>query len=60
MNILQQMNYIILPLNRVQDIDLATVYRTLEILESLDLVEHSHQQHGSGIYYLKTKKELLI
>ncbi len=42
-----------LALNRVQDIDLATVYRTLEILESLDLVEHSHQQHGSGIYYLK-------
>ena len=41
---------------RVKDIDLATVYRTLEILESLDLVEHQHQQHGSGIYYLKRQE----
>lgn len=32
-----------LALKRVKDIDLATVYRTLEILESLELVEHSHQ-----------------
>ena len=45
-----------LALKRVQDIDLATVYRTLEILESLDLVEHQHQQHGSGIYYLKRQE----
>ncbi|MFL2696247.1 MAG: Fur family transcriptional regulator [Candidatus Actinomarina sp.] len=42
-----------LALKKVKDIDLATVYRTLEILESLDIIEHSHQQHGSGIYYLK-------
>ena len=27
-----------------------------KILESLDLVEHSHQQHGSGIYYLKNQE----
>tara|TARA_Y100001973_G_C5180592_1_gene324654 strand:+ start:851 stop:1261 length:411 start_codon:yes stop_codon:yes gene_type:complete len=45
-----------LALKRVKDIDLATVYRTLEILESLELVEHSHQQHGSGIYYLKKQE----
>ncbi len=42
-----------LALKKVKDIDLATVYRTLDILESLDIIEHSHQQHGSGIYYLK-------
>ena len=38
-----------LALKKVKDIDLATVYRTLDILESLDIIEHSHQQHGSGI-----------
>ena len=36
-----------------KNIDLATVYRTLELLEDIDIVEHMHQAHGSGIYYLK-------
>ena len=36
-------------------IDLTTVYRTLELLEELNLIEHAHQEHGSGIYYKKEK-----
>ena len=39
------------------NIDLATVYRTLELLERLDIVEHLHQAHGSGIYYLKREND---
>ena len=39
------------------NIDLATVYRTLELLERLDIVEHLHQAHGSGIYYLKKEND---
>ena len=44
-----------LALKKDQNIDLATVYRTLELLEKVDIVEHSHQVHGSGIYYLKSE-----
>ena len=40
-----------------KNIDLATVYRTLELLESIDIVEHLHQAHGSGIYYLKSEND---
>ena len=36
-----------------QDIDLTTIYRTFEVLEELNIIEHSHQAHSSGIYYLK-------
>ena len=36
-----------------ENIDLATVYRTLELLESINLIEHSHQVHGSGLYFVK-------
>ena len=32
-------------------------YRTLELLESIDIVEHLHQAHGSGIYYLKSEND---
>ena len=35
------------------DIDLATVYRTLELLGEIGLIAHLHQAHGSGIYFLK-------
>ena len=38
-----------------KNIDLATVYRTLELLEDIDIIEHSHQVHGSGIFYLKNE-----
>ena len=34
-------------------ISLATVYRTLELLENINLIEHSHQVHGSGLYFVK-------
>ena len=40
-----------------KNIDLATVYRTLELLESIDIVEHLHQAHGSGIYYIKSEND---
>ena len=36
-----------------KEIDLATIYRTFELLEDLNIIEHSHQAHSSGIYYLK-------
>ena len=41
-------------LKRDKSIDLATVYRTLELLESIDIIEHSHQVHGSCLFYLKS------
>ena len=41
-----------LSLKKDKNIDLATVYRTLELLESINLIEHSHQVHGSGLYFV--------
>jgi Fur family ferric uptake transcriptional regulator len=38
------------------DIDLATVYRTLELLGEIGLIAHLHQAHGSGIYFLKNNE----
>ena len=46
-----------LSMKKDKNIDLATVYRTLELLESIDIVEHLHQAHGSGIYYLKSEND---
>ncbi|MDA2969552.1 MAG: Fur family transcriptional regulator [Actinomycetota bacterium] len=37
-------------------IDLTTVYRTLDLLEELNLIEHSHRIHQSGIYFIKHTK----
>jgi Fur family ferric uptake transcriptional regulator len=39
------------------DIDLATVYRTLELLGEIGLIAHLHQAHGSGIYFLKNNEK---
>ena len=39
-----------------KEIDLATIYRTFELLEELDIIEHSHQAHSSGLYYLKNQQ----
>ena len=43
---------------RVQDVapslSLSTVYRTLELLEELGLVSHTHLNHGSASYSLAT------
>lgn len=33
-------------------VDLSTVYRTLEALEGLGLVEHVHLGHGAGAYHV--------
>lgn len=33
-------------------IDRATVYRTLDSLEELNLITHAHQPHESGYYFL--------
>ena len=30
-----------------KEIDLATIYRTFELLEELNIIEHSHQAHSS-------------
>jgi Fur family ferric uptake transcriptional regulator len=35
---------------RVPDVDVATVYRTLELFEELGLVTHAHLGHGAPSY----------
>jgi Fur family ferric uptake transcriptional regulator len=35
---------------RVSDVDVTTVYRTLELLEELGLVRHAHLGHGAPSY----------
>jgi Fur family ferric uptake transcriptional regulator len=32
------------------DVDLVTVYRTVELLEELDLIRHTHLSHGAASY----------
>ncbi|MDP9091593.1 MAG: transcriptional repressor [Actinomycetota bacterium] len=34
----------------VADVDLTTIYRTLELLESLGLIRHAHLGHGAPAY----------
>ncbi len=34
----------------VRDVDVTTVYRTLELLEQLELVKHAHLGHGAPAY----------
>jgi Fur family transcriptional regulator, ferric uptake regulator len=36
--------------DEVDGVDVATVYRTLELLEELDLVRHTHLGHGAPSY----------
>ena len=38
-------------------VDLSTVYRTLEALEELGLVEHVHLGHGPGAYHVGPSEE---
>ncbi len=38
------------------DVHLSTVYRTLEDLERLGVVEHVHLGHGPATYHLSTKR----
>jgi Fur family ferric uptake transcriptional regulator len=35
-----------------RDVDLSTVYRTLDALEGLGMVEHVHLGHGAGAYHV--------
>lgn len=37
---------------RFSSVSLSTVYRTLEALEELDVVDHVHLGHGRAIYHL--------
>lgn len=41
---------------RVQDrfpsVNISTVYRTLEALEEIDVIDHVHLGHGSAVYHL--------
>ena len=41
------------------NIDLATVYRTLELLGEIGIIAHLHQAHGSGIYFLKNNENTM-
>lgn len=36
---------------RAEDVNISTVYRTLELLEELDLVSHAHLTHGAPTYH---------
>ncbi|HZE41943.1 MAG TPA: Fur family transcriptional regulator [Stackebrandtia sp.] len=37
---------------RVRGVNITTVYRTLDLLESLGLVAHTHLSHGAPVYHL--------
>jgi Fur family ferric uptake transcriptional regulator len=39
---------------RAAGVNISTVYRTLELLEELGLVRHSHLGHGAPIYHAST------
>ena len=41
------------------EVDLATVYRTLELLGEIGLIAHLHQAHGSGIYFLRNEENTM-
>ncbi|MFD0557890.1 Fur family nickel uptake regulator [Stackebrandtia endophytica] len=38
--------------DRVAGVNITTVYRTLDLLESLGLVGHTHLSHGAPVYHL--------
>jgi Fe2+ or Zn2+ uptake regulation protein len=42
------------------EIALSTVYRTLDALEMLGLVEHTHLGHGSAVYHLGAPHQHLV
>ena len=41
-------------------VNLSTVYRTLELLEELDLVSHTHLGHGAPIYHAAHERDHLL
>ncbi len=40
--------------DRAEGVNISTVYRTLELLEDLDLVTHTHLGHGPPTYHAAT------
>ena len=38
--------------DRVEGVNITTVYRTLDLLEELQLVSHTHLSHGAPTYHL--------
>jgi Fur family transcriptional regulator, ferric uptake regulator len=42
------------------EIALSTIYRTLDALEGLGLVEHTHLGHGSAVYHLGAPHQHLV
>ncbi|HIW63500.1 MAG TPA: transcriptional repressor [Candidatus Stackebrandtia excrementipullorum] len=38
--------------DKVAGVNITTVYRTLDLLESLGMVEHTHPSHGRPVYHL--------
>src|ERR1700722_11470214 len=38
-------------------VNISTVYRTLELLEQLGLVTHSHLRHGAPSYHLEAEQD---
>lgn len=45
--------------NSAEEASLATVYRTLELLEDLGLVTHAHLEHGAPTYHSTRRQEHL-
>jgi Fur family ferric uptake transcriptional regulator len=43
--------------DRVSGINISTVYRTLELLEELGLVRHTHLGHGAQTYHSSTEPD---
>lgn len=39
------------------DLDLTTVYRTLDIFENLGILHHVHLGHGAGVYHLSDRSD---
>lgn len=42
---------------RASGVNISTVYRTLELLEEVDLVKHAHLSHGAPTYHAATAPE---
>lgn len=40
-------------------VNLTTIYRTLEVLESVGLITHTHIGHGAPVYHSKSESEHL-
>ena len=41
---------------QLPDVHLSTIYRTLERLEELDVIEHGHLGHGRAVYHLADER----